>query len=57
MKLAVVEEGDVKVVEGSPCQELMSNVADTDGLIEACLSEGAGSGAPLEYPSEEVAVG
>lgn len=43
MKLAVVEEGGVKVVEGSPDQELMSNVADTDRLIEACLSEGVGS--------------
>jgi hypothetical protein len=43
MKLAVVDEGDVKVVEGSPGQELMSNIADTDGLIEACLSEGVES--------------
>jgi hypothetical protein len=39
MNLTMVEEDGVKVLEGLPDQDFMSNVADTDGVIEACLSE------------------
>ncbi len=43
MNLSVVEEDGIKVVEGLPDQELMSNVADTSRVIEACLSGGVRS--------------
>jgi hypothetical protein len=43
MELTVVEEAGVKVVEGAPDQTLMSKVADTDLLIEECMSGGVES--------------
>lgn len=38
MKLTVVEEDGVKILEGAPDQECMSSVADTNRVIEACWS-------------------
>ena len=43
MKLAVVEEAGVRVLEGSPDQEFLSSVGDTNRLIEAWLTEGLAS--------------
>jgi hypothetical protein len=40
MKLAVVEQDGVRVLEGSPDQEFVTGVGDTDRLVEACLTEG-----------------
>ncbi len=39
MQLTVVEENGLKVVEGLPDHPFLANVADTDRLVEACLSE------------------
>jgi hypothetical protein len=39
MQFTAVEENGVKVMEGLPDHEFMSSVADTDRVIEACLSE------------------
>jgi hypothetical protein len=39
MRLTMVEEDGVQVLEGLPDQEFMSKIADIDGVIEACLSE------------------
>src|SRR5258708_24835566 len=38
MKLTMVEEDGVTGLEGVQDQEFMSKIADTDGVIEACLS-------------------
>lgn len=38
MKLTVVEEDGVKILEGLPDQACMSSVADTNRVIEACWS-------------------
>jgi hypothetical protein len=38
-QLNVVGEGGLRIVEGTAGHELMQTVADTDRVIEACLSE------------------
>ena len=43
MKLTLVDEGCVKVVEGVPDEAFMSSATDIDRVIEACLSDGARS--------------
>jgi hypothetical protein len=48
MQFSVVEEGDVRLIEGQPSQRLMSRVDDAARVVEACLA--ADVDAALLYP-------
>ena len=49
MELVRVEDGGLRLLEGSPDEHFMSDVEDAGRLIEACFS--AGTDAALLYPT------